>query len=130
MRELIISNIIQFMALMLKRGVTINMKCATKKKKKIPFIPSADNKQEASKSDHHQFDGEFSDVQYNYSDLINHQQDSVEEVEQILTNEEVSISVVISLIHVRNNFINLCRITNYSKSLIINKLNNNNQWPT
>lgn len=100
MRDLIISSIKQLIELLRERGVTIDTKCLNYKRKKVPLNPLNDCCQEV-KTRSKQFVVEDNlDIQPNCSKVI-HRQDSVEEIDQMLTKDEIYSSIVLSLIHVK-----------------------------
>lgn len=101
MRDLIISCIKQFIELLRERGIIIDTQCTIYKKKKNLLKPLEDCKQEAETSSS-QFDSDnLLEVQYNSSEEIYNLQNPIEETEQMFSKEEILMSIVISLIHVR-----------------------------
>lgn len=101
MRDLIISCIKQFIELLRERGTTIDTQCTIYKKKKNLPKSLEDCKQEAETSSN-QFDlGNLLEGQYNCSEEIYNLQNPIEETEQMFSKEEILMSIVISLIHVR-----------------------------
>lgn len=89
MRDLIISSIKQLIELLRKRGVTIDTKCLNYKRKKIPLEPLSGCSQEV-KTRNKQF----------VEEKVIHRQDSVEEIKQMFTKDEIYTSIALSLIHV------------------------------
>lgn len=101
MRDLIISCIKQFIELLRERGTTIDTQCTIYKKKKNLLKPLEDCKQEAETSSNQFNSDNLLEVQYNCSEEIYNLQNSIEETEQMFSKEEILMSIVISLIHVR-----------------------------
>lgn len=99
MRDLIVLNIKQFIEMLRERGTTINTECVKSRKRKSSITQLTNEKQEFDLSDN-QCNSDFLDIQYNYSDTISHQEDLVREIDYLFTVDEISISVINSLIHV------------------------------
>lgn len=94
MRDLIVMSIKQFITLLLARDTTIDTRCAMYRKKN-----TFDIKQE---SDCAKNDADFQEVQKIYNEAIIFQPDLIQEVHEdnMITSEEISVSVVSALIHV------------------------------
>jgi len=101
MRDLIVLCIKQFIELLRKRGITIDTRCAKDKKKKTPIAP-LNIKQETNTSSN-LFDADILKIQYDYSEAIHNQLDTVEEIKHMFTMEEISLSIVSTLIHASIN---------------------------
>lgn len=99
MRDLIVTNIKQFIILLRERGLTIDTRCAQDRKKNMPFTQSLDVTQEIDNTGNI-FAADNRDLEYNYLNEICFQQDLVEEINHMFTENEVLMSVVSSLIHV------------------------------
>lgn len=100
MRDLIVSNIKQFITLLRERGSTIDTRCAMNGKKKTSFV-KPDVKQEIDNTDN-LFVANNQDLKYNLVnfDQICFQHDLVQEINYMFTTNEIIMSVVSSLIHV------------------------------
>lgn len=101
MRDLIVTNIKQFIELLRERGLTINTECVRDRKRKLPIEQPTDVIKQVDLSDN-QYNTDLLDIQYN-SNTICHKQDSVPEVDYLFSVNEISISVINSLIHVSIN---------------------------
>lgn len=101
MRDLIVMNIKQFIILLQERGTIINTQCVVDKKKKTTILPPTDIKQEVETAgSSSMFTSDMLDVVINCSETICHNEDFVPEMNYMFTVNEISTSVVSSLIHV------------------------------
>lgn len=104
MRELIVSNIKQFIVLLRERGMTIDTSCVVNKNKKSAITQPLDVVQESEDvcdTTTSQFTPEFLEMEFNYSEPICNQLDIIQEIDYIFTINEITTSIVSSLIHVR-----------------------------
>lgn len=102
MRDLIVSNIKQFIMLLRERGTTINTSCVINKSKKSATIQPVEAVQEADICDTKtsQFTPDVLEMEFNYSEPICNQLDFVQEIDYIFTVNEITTSIVTLLIHV------------------------------
>lgn len=101
MRDLIVINIKQLMTILRERGTIIDTECVIDKRKKTTTLQPIDIKQECDTVDSSSIhSSDVLGVVLNYSDTIFHQPDTVPEFNYTYTMNEISISVVSSLIHV------------------------------
>lgn len=99
MRDLIVSNIKQFIMFLQERGTTIDTQCVMDKKKKT-VTQQIDVKQELDIIGSNHFAVNVLDMEFNYSEALCHQQELIQEIDYIFTVNEITTSVVTSLIHV------------------------------
>lgn len=99
MRDLIVTNIKQFIILLRERGLTIDTRCVQDRKKNIPVTQPIDIKQEIDNTVNI-FPADNQNLESNYLNEICFQRDLVEDINHMFTENEVLTSVVTSLIHV------------------------------
>lgn len=97
MRDLIVSNIKQFIIFLQERGTTIDTQCVIDKKKKT-VTHQIDVKQELDSIGSNYFG--VPETEFNHSEAFCQQQDLIQEIDYIFTVNEILTSVVTSLIHV------------------------------
>lgn len=102
MRDLIVANIKQLIVLLRERNITIDTRCVVDGNKKS-LTSLTDIKQEVAS-----FNVNNMETEYKYSNIVCFQEDVVRDLDYIFTTEEISISVVTSLIHVSIYFVCLC----------------------
>lgn len=102
MRDLIVSNIKQFIVLLRERGTTIDTSCILNKSKRSTSIQPVEVVQESDMCDTttSQFTPDVLEMEFNYSEPICNQLDFVQEIDYIFTLNEITISIVTLLIHV------------------------------
>ncbi|XP_060881475.1 uncharacterized protein LOC132952960 isoform X5 [Metopolophium dirhodum] len=101
MRDLIVSNIKQFIVLLRERGTTIDTSCVINKSRKSAIIQSVEVIQESDICDTttSQFTPDVLEMEFNYSEPICNQLDFVQEIDYIFTVNEITTSIVTLLIH-------------------------------
>lgn len=92
MRDLIVMSIKQFITLLIARDTTIDTRCALSRVKKTYNVKL--------ETDSGENDTNFLEVQKNYNEARIFQPDLIQEVNNMFTSEEISVSVVGALIHV------------------------------
>jgi len=102
MRDLIVSNIKQFIVLLRERGTAIDTTSVINKSKKSAIILPVDVVQESDiyVATTSQFTPDVLEMEFNYSEPICNQLDFVQEIDYIFTVNEIATSIVSSLIHV------------------------------
>jgi len=102
MRDLIVSNIKQFIVLLRERGTAIDTTSVINKSKKSAIIQPVDVVQESDiyVATISQFTPDVLEMEFNYSEPICNQLDFVQEIDYIFTVNEIATSIVSSLIHV------------------------------
>jgi len=102
MRDLIVSNIKQFIVLLRERGTTIDTSCVINKSRKSAIIQPEEVIQESDICDTttSQFTPDVLEMEFNYSEPICNQLDFVQEIDYIFTVNEITTSIVTLLIHV------------------------------
>lgn len=118
MRDLIVSNIKQFIVLLRERGTAIDTSCVINKSKKSAIIEPVEVVQEADTYDTtaSQFTPDVLEMEFNYSEPICNQLDFVQEIDYIFTVNEITTSIVTLLIHVS--------LSNYVSLVLCIKINN------
>lgn len=116
MRDLIVSNIKQFILFMQERGTTIDMQCIVNKRNKNVTKQIA-IKQELDTIGTNQFTVKVPEVEFDYSKSFSNHQDLIQEIDNIFTANKISISVVTSLIHVSKS--DKCGVSKFPNCLII-----------
>lgn len=97
MRELIVMDIKAFIEILRERGVTIDTQFViNQRKKKIKVQPI----KQAVDNSYNLIDADLLETQHIFSDTIYQQQDCVRETDYLFTANDVSVSVINSLIHV------------------------------
>lgn len=96
MRDLIVTNIKQLILLLRERNTTIDTQCVVDRKKKTLIKPLTDN----IKQEDICFKANNIEMEYKYPDILCFQEDIVRDLDYRFTTEEISTSVVTSLIHV------------------------------
>lgn len=104
MRDLIVSNIKQFIMLLQERGTTIDTQCVIDKKKKTVITQQIDVKQKFDTIDSKQLSVNIPETEFSFSEETCHQQDLIQEIDYIFTVNEISSSIVTSLIHVSGSY--------------------------
>lgn len=101
MRDLIVSNIKQFIVLLRERGTAIDTTSVINKSKKSAIILPVDVVQESDiyVATTSQFTPDVLEMEFNYSEPICNQLDFVQEIDYIFTVNEIATSIVSSLIH-------------------------------
>lgn len=99
MRDLIVSNIKQFIIFLQERGTTIDTQCVIDKKKKT-VTQQIDIKQELDSIGSNYIGVNASEMEFLYSETFCHQQELIQEIDYIFTVNEILTSVVSALIHV------------------------------
>jgi len=100
MRDLIVMDIKAFIEILRERGMTIDTQCViNQRKKKMNLQPTCVVKQEVDNSNN-LFEADLLETQHIFSDTIYQQQDCVRETDYLFTANDVSVSVINSLIHV------------------------------
>lgn len=102
MRDLIVTNIKQFIILLRERGSTIDTRCVQDRIKKTPFAQSLDVKQEIDNTIN-LFATENQKLEHSYLNQICFQHDLVQDINYMFTANDIIISVVSSLIYVSSN---------------------------
>lgn len=100
MRDHIVTNIKHFIMLLRERDTTIDTQCAKDRKKKKPIVQPIDDVQEFDNSTNLFKADNVELMEYNYSEIIHSRHDLIKEIDYMFTVNEISISVVNSLIHV------------------------------
>jgi len=102
MRDLIVTNIKQFIVLLRERGMTIDTSCVINKSKKSAIIQPVEVIQESDLCHTmiSQFTPDVLEMEFNYSEPICNQLDFVQEIDYIFTVNEITTSIVTLLIHV------------------------------
>jgi len=102
MRDLIVSNIKQFIVLLRERGTIIDTSCVVNKSKRSTILQPMDVVQESDicNISTSQFTPDVLDMEFNYSESICNQHDFTQEIDYIFTINEITTSIVSSLIHV------------------------------
>lgn len=101
MRDLIVSNIKQFIVLLRERGTAIDTSCVINKSKKSAIIQPVEVVQESDVCDTttSQFTPDILEMEFNYSEPICNQLDFVQEIDYLFTVNEITSSIVTLLIH-------------------------------
>lgn len=118
MRDLIVSNIKQFIMFLQERGTTIDTQCVIDKKKKT-VTQQIDVKQELDSIGSNYFGVNVLDME-SYSEALCHQQDLIQEIDYIFTVNEILTSVVTSLIHVSKSDKISTKSSSYLLSVTVN----------
>lgn len=107
MRDLIVTNIKQFIMLLRERGMTIDTSCVINKSKKSVIIQPVEVLQESDlcHTTISQFTPDVLEMEFNYSEPIYNQLNFVQEIDYIFTVNEITTSIVTLLIHVSSSHV-------------------------